>query len=267
MSEGTNLPVKQQAPGPLAELRSSYMKHLGTALAVGTVAVGAAILILARQLMEGAPAEPFAWVVVALIGVVAYQAHRIRRLKSEAKIPEAREPVPPDEPVMTLVTHLGVWWKVDHASGYIEDFPYCPCCEPPRKLVQTDWVPEDKFRCPHTATEVGLYDGGGPRSLSGALSSLHLTYDAGRQLETYLWDQYHRLEGLSPEVTKEELVARVFDLTPMSRVPSEERSEILAAHPDPANAFSYVGAHVSHFQKYIKREGKEERATPTEGTS
>jgi hypothetical protein len=44
VSEGTNLPIKQQPPGPLAELRSSYMKHLGTGLAVGTVTAGTAIV-------------------------------------------------------------------------------------------------------------------------------------------------------------------------------------------------------------------------------
>ena len=257
MSEGTNLPIKQPPPGLFAEWRSSYVKHLGMAGAVATVGIGGAILISARQFVEGAPAEPFAWVVVALFGVVAYQAYRIMRLKSEAKIPEVREPVPVDQPKLTLVTHLGVWWNVDRTSGYVEDFPYCPCCEPPRKLVQTDWHPE-KFRCPHTGTEVGLYHEGFPESLKDALSSLHRAYDAGMNLEQHLWKEYGRLQGLSPEATPEELVDRVFGLIPMNRVPSDERGEILLAHPNPEDAFSYVRRHFQHFAKYINERSRDE---------
>lgn len=256
MSEDTNLPIKQQAPGPFAELRSSYMKHLGSWLAAGTVTAGTAIVILARQLLNGAPAEPFAWVVVALLGVVAYLAHRVRRLKSEAKTSEAREPVPADHhSELMLVTHLGVWWKVDRTIGYIEDSPYCPCCEPPRKLVQTDWHPKERFRCPHTGTEVGLYRDGIPILLKSALSSLHATYDHGKGLEDHLWKEYMRLSGLSPEATPGELVARAFELVPMNRVPVDERNEILAAHEEsPADAFSYVRRHFHHFRKYIEKE-------------
>ena len=74
-----------------------------------------------------------------------------------------------------LVTHVGVWWKIYPDSRYIEDFPYCPCCEPPKKLVQTEWFEDEIYKCPHTNTEIKLYDHV-PRKRDEILNSLYSTY-------------------------------------------------------------------------------------------
>ena len=78
--------------------------------------------------------------------------------KQQQKISNLEHKTPTDDKESRMVTHCGVWWKLYPDDEYIEDFPYCPCCEQKQKLVQTEWYPDEKYICPQTKTEVLIYD-------------------------------------------------------------------------------------------------------------
>ncbi|MEW8441869.1 MAG: hypothetical protein AB2689_27295 [Candidatus Thiodiazotropha taylori] len=191
---------------------------------------------------------PLVLLLVALAALV-----RINRKQKEELSKLQQEPIH-DESEARFVTHLGVWWKVFPESEYIEDFPYCSCCEPRIKLVQTEWHPDETFKCPGTNTEYKLYDKV-PREKDDVLDSLYSAYfkGFGVQFESEYHSEFQRLKELNPEVGNEELCQQLFKLGPLSAIPEEEKSEIFAKSKNPISAFHFVERHFSHYKKYFKQ--------------
>lgn len=71
---------------------------------------------------------PFVLLIVTLVVLVRFNR------KQQERISELEKEPPKDEKEAKFVTHLGVWWKIYIKSEYIEDFPYCSCCETRLKL-------------------------------------------------------------------------------------------------------------------------------------
>ncbi len=125
-----------------------------------------------------------------------------------------------------FVTHCGVWWKVYLNSNYIEDFPYCPCCDLPRKLVQTAWYPEEKFKCPTTGTEIQLIDGV-PLQLENLRGDLYESYFGGRYIGELFSLEFSRLKELHPKETEAALLRYVFHTPQFNSFPRDETEKIL----------------------------------------
>lgn len=171
-----------------------------------------------------------------------------------------------DERDARFVTHLGVWWKVYIESEYIEDFPYCSCCEPKLKLVQTDWHPTEVYKCSKTSTEYKLYDKV-PREREQVLQSLYEGYFNGfpGQVHRDYSSELRRLKELNPDMPDSDVTERLFSKEPLSRIPADERAQIIEKHPNPMQAFNFVERHFSSYKSYLNKSGRwpsDERSKP-----
>ena len=176
------------------------------------------------------------------------QQRQLSKLEQEPEI---------DEREARLVTHLGVWWKIYQNSEYIEDFPYCSCCEPKLKLVQTEWHPDEMYKCPKTNTEYKLYDQV-PREREEVLQSLYGAYFHGfpEQIHKEFSAEFFKIKELNPGMKEAEITERLFGMEPLSRIPNDERRQIIERHQNPMQAFSFVERHFDSYKKYLKKNGK-----------
>ena len=115
-----------------------------------------------------------------------------------------------DEKNVRIVTHFGVWWKIYLDSEYIEDFPFCACCDPKLKLVQTDWHPDEVFQCSKTGTEYKLYDSV-PRKRKNVLEALYNMYfrTLPAQLQKKYLSELRRINELYPEMQEAEITKKL----------------------------------------------------------
>lgn len=190
---------------------------------------------------------PFVLVLITLVALI-----RINRKQSAALDQIKQEPKKKDERDARFVTHLGVWWKLYADSEYIEDFPYCSCCDPHFKLVQTEWHPDEIYICPTTKVAYKLYDRI-PRERTEVLNQLYSTYFRALSLRFHsrYVSERQRLKALKPELDGIALTRELFKLQPLSNIPEMEREEIIAKTMDPAQALNFVERHLSHYKKYL----------------
>src|SRR4030042_2448636 len=185
-----------------------------------------------------------------LLKINRSQQKQLSKLQQEPEI---------DKDDARLVTHLGVWWKIYPEKEYIEDFPYCACCDPRVKLVQTEWSPDEEFKCPKTGTEYKLYDTI-PRRREQVLSSLHEAYfqDFPTQFRKAYFSELRKLKELKSDMDETELTKKLFGMKPLSSIPPEEQKEIIRKYPDPMKAFHFVERHFDSYKKYFKKKKKDE---------
>lgn len=193
-------------------------------------------------------------ILVVLVRINRKQEERLFLLQSE---PEK------DEGQAKFVTHLGVWWKIYLDAEYIEDFPYCPCCAPRMKLVQTECHPDEKYKCPKTNTEYKLYDKI-PRERDDVLHSLYSAYfqDFGDRFRRRYFAELDKIKELNPAISNRELSERLFQLEPLSFIPKDEIKEILDKKDHPASAFSFVKRNFTSYKKYFKHRREKENNKP-----
>lgn len=165
-----------------------------------------------------------------------------------------------DEREARFVTHLGVWWKIYLDSEYIEDFPYCACCDPKLKLVQAEWHPDEIFKCPKTNTEYKLYDKV-PREKEKVLQSLYSAYfhELPHQFHKEYLAEFRRKKELDPNMPEEEMTKQLFEMKPLAFIPLEERQEIINKHPNPMQAFHFVERHYDSYKKYLNKKHDNEQ--------
>lgn len=177
---------------------------------------------------------------------------RINQKQKEELSKLQKEPIK-DESDARFVTHLGVWWKIYPESEYIEDFPYCACCEPKLKLVQIEWHPYEIYKCSKTNTEYKLYDKI-PREKEEILRSLYSSYfkELGSQFESRFRSELRRLKELNPEIEDIELCKQLFELGPLSKIPDKKKQEIFSKNKNPLAAYHFVERHSSHYKQYFR---------------
>lgn len=153
-----------------------------------------------------------------------------------------------------MITHYGVWWKISPDIEFIEDFPYCVCCDPHIKLVQTEWHPDEEFECPITKTEYKLYDGV-PREREKLLDALRQGYFGGltHHFIMQMRREINRLQELHPDMSDRDLALKIFEISPFDNIPQEERDKILDKHPEAMNAVDFVDRHFHNYKQYLKR--------------
>jgi len=190
---------------------------------------------------------------LVILSIFSFVLVRINK-KQRVKLSELlREPVK-NERNFRFVTHFGVWWKIFPDNDYIEDTPYCPCCAPHKKLVQIDWHPEEKFRCPESAVEYRLYDGI-PRKKGELLSRLcnAYFYGFGTQFRHMISAEVSKIKQLNPDITDGEINRKIFEIPPLSDIPEEEVKKVLEKNPKPMRAFDFIDCHYQAYRKYFKK--------------
>ncbi|MFA5422618.1 MAG: hypothetical protein WC374_02035 [Phycisphaerae bacterium] len=188
-------------------------------------------------------------VILLILSFVLIYINKKQNLKLSELL---KEPVK-DERNFRFVTHFGVWWKIFPDDDYIEDTPYCSCCTPHKKLVQINWYPEEKYKCPETTTEYELYDGI-PRKKYELLDNLYNAYfySLGTQFRESFFAELDKIKQLNPDVTDEEVRHILFKIPPLSYIPKEELEKVLEKHPKPMQAFDFIVRNYRAYRKYFR---------------
>lgn len=189
---------------------------------------------------------PFVFFSVLLLLIIHKQRGRLKHIEKHA---------PPESEKGYLITHCGVWWKIYDESQYIEDFPYCPCCDHKKKLVQTEWYPDEVYKCPSTGVEVKLYDEV-PRKRNQILNLLYKSYFTGgrKDFEKFLLKSFERRKTLNPDKKDREILEEMFAKTPLKNIPKTEREKILEIFENYSDVFSFIADNFGHYRRYFKKE-------------
>lgn len=198
---------------------------------------------------------PTDWILTPLVFLLVIVAILLRvNHKQRIKLSDFERQIPSDEKNAKFITHLGVWWKIHFDAEYIEDFPYCPCCEPKKKLLQTEWFPDEKYKCPITNTEIKLFDEI-PRKKSDILESLYNAYFRGFsvQTETQIHKELNRYRELNPSADKRALLNHLFTIYPFNNIPHKEQKLIIDRFTEVYQALSFIERNYDTYKKYFKR--------------
>lgn len=245
-----------------AKIWEGFLQNIGVLITAFIVSGG--YLIAINKLKEfqstvrAIPSDYFLTPLVLLLVLFAVLL-KINRSQQEQLSRLKQEPEKNEEDAR-LVTHLGVWWKIYSESEYIEDFPYCSCCDPKLKLVQIEWHPDEVFKCPKTGTEYKLYDKV-PREREQVLSSLYSAYFQGlsTQFHKAYSSEFRKIRELNPDLSEVEITKKLFEMKPLSFLPSEEQEAIISKHPNPMSAFHFVERHFDTYKKYLKQKNGNEK--------
>lgn len=240
----------------IAKIWEGFLQNIGVLITAFVISGGYLVAINKLKEFQAAvrsiPSDYFLTPLVLLLILFAVLV-KINRNQQEqlSKLKQAPEQ---DDREARFVTHLGVWWKIYPDSEYIEDFPYCACCDPKIKLVQTDWHPEEIYQCPKTNTEYKLYDKV-PREREHVLQSLYGSYFHGlpAQFQKDYIAEFRRIKELRPEMPEAEISEKLFNMKPLAYLPDEERSEIIEKNPNPIHAFHFVERHYDSYKKFLKK--------------
>lgn len=200
-----------------------------------------------RQIPTDWVLTPFVLILIilgVLIKINLKQKQRIIKLE--------REPLK-DERDARFVTHFGLWWKIFFDSEYIEDFPYCTCCDPKMKLGQIEWHPDEVYQCPQTKAQFKLFDEI-PRKRNKILRVLYTIYfkGFGNRFRERFYNERSLLKKLNPDISNDELFDKLFQMSPLDKLPREELVKIRGRYPKPTQAFFFVEQHFSKYKRYFK---------------
>lgn len=236
----------------IAQITEAVAKNLGTSIAV-FLASGGYLVAIAKvsefqAWVRTIPTDYVLTPLVLVLIVVAALAQITLRQKTELK--KFSERLNEDDGEWKFVTHYGVWWKVYLDSEYMEDFPYCSCCTPPKKLVQTEWHPEEKFKCSATATEFQLFDGV-PWPLEKARNHLYGAYFKGGWLSEQFFKELRRVKTLNVEITDTDLIRIVGQAEPFCRMPPSEMEPLLRRFDKPHEFINFLCHNMHHYRKFL----------------
>jgi hypothetical protein len=249
----------------LEKIWEGFLQNIGVLLTAFIITGGYLLAINMLKKFQSAvraiPSDYFLTPLVLLL-ILLIVLLKINRAQQK-KLSQLQQEPEKDEDDARLVTHLGVWWKIYPKTEHIEDFPYCACCESRFKLVQTEWYPDEQFKCPKTGTEYKLYDNI-PRKREQVLRSLYEAYfqEFPTRFKKVYFSELRKLKELKPEMDESELTKKLFEMNPLSLIPPEEQQAIIGKNPNPMGAFHFIERHFNSYKKYFKKkndEGKQEQ--------
>lgn len=240
----------------LGKLWDGFLQNIGIVLSAFLLSGGYLALInYVEKVQERISSIPPVYILTPLVlllivlGVVLQINHKQRK-----ELTSIKEQTPKNDSNTRFVTHLGVWWRIYPDSEYIEDFPYCPCCDPRKKLVQTEWFQEEIYKCPQTNTEVKLYDGV-PRKKEDVLNSLYHIYFTGQgdKFLSNLFSEYKRIKELHPSKGEDVIIKELFSKEPLSRLPEDDKTEIRAKYSTPQEIILFLRRHYETYRKHLEK--------------
>lgn len=239
----------------LLKLWEGFLSNIGVIVSAFLLAGGYLVvlnkLLAFQSWIRSIPTDYVLTPAIVLIAVVVVLL-RINR-KQKKQLNPARPASPAQADNGRFMTHFGVWWKIYEDSEYIEDFPYCVCCDPKKKLVQTQWHPDESYECPITKVAYKLYSGV-PMELRQVLNGLYRSYFRG--FPTKLADNYRsemaRLVALNPEMPQVDLTRTLFQMEPFCRIPHDELEAIFKRFTHPLAALHFVETNLHKYKQYMK---------------
>jgi len=247
--------IKDATKSIVSHIWKGFLNNLGVIISAflfsGSYLVVINKIKIIQEWIRGIPTD-YVLTPLVFLTVVLFVLVKINKKQKKQISNLEREPIK-DEKEARFVTHLGVWWKLYPEAEYIEDFPYCSCCNSKMKLVQLEWYPAETYKCPTTGTEYKLFDRA-PRNKHDVLDTLYKTYfiGFGQRLRRGFFSEVRRLKELNPEISDEELTRQLLQRTPFNKIPEEEREKVVARYPNPALAYDFIERYHSSYKRYIK---------------
>jgi hypothetical protein len=233
-----------------------FLQHIGVTL---FIVISSAVYLFLNQIkkfqdfVSGIPTSwvlsPLVLLLIVLIALIIINRKQQKRISVLEK-----EPIK-DERDARMVTHCGVWWKIYLDSEYIEDFPYCTCCAPPKKLSQIEWYPDEIFQCPITKAQFKLFGEEVPLKRQRVVDGLYRAYFRGldSRIERSFFEEHRRIKELNPQIPDSELFDKLFLLFPLNRIPKGELEDIRKRYPNPIDAFHFIDRHFNKYKEFFKK--------------
>jgi len=259
MSEKRKSRIYKLIPNTVIKIWEGFLQNIGVFICAFILSGGYLVALnKVKAFQKWVREVPTDWVltpfVLVLILLAVFIVISYKQKKRIVKL--EREPLK-DERDVRFVTHYGLWWRLYFDSEYIEDFPYCTCCNPKIKLAQIEWYPDEIYECPNTKAQFKLFDEI-PRKRSDVLNGLYETYfrGFGRRFSEEFSGEYHRLKELGPDISEEELFKKLFQMPPLNKIPKEELAKIRHSYPNPRRAFSFLDRHFSKYKHYFRQKAE-----------
>jgi hypothetical protein len=246
--------LKQFFKNSLMKIWEGFLNNIGASLIV-LIAVGSCFLaIKVKAFLNWIHTIPAEYILILFVLFAILSSILIFvSIKQRARILKIKQELEKEKGSFRFVTHFGVWWKINENSEYIEDFPYCPCCEPKIKLVQTRWYPDELYQCPKTKTEIKLFDLV-PRKRYEVLVQLYTIYYQRfpSQFEDKVFRELDRLKHLKPDISDNELFEEMFRIPPLNKLPKKEIDTIHSKFQKPIQAFLFLNEHYPEYKQFFK---------------
>ncbi len=222
------------------------IQHLGVVVLglVGWVAYVVAVtwVPIVRDWVRGIPTE---WVLTPFLLLLVLLAVFIMiTWKQHQRIQDIEQQPPSKNEEGRFVSHYGLKWLMYWDSGYMEDFPYCTCCDKPSRLVQTEWVEDEQFQCPITKVDYKIFDEF-PRKRNEVIRVLFSAYfeRLPGNWESLFSAKLLAKKELNPDMDEESLTRWLFSERPLNRIPIEERERIIEKYPHARAAIAFIDRH------------------------
>jgi hypothetical protein len=233
------------------EIWKGILSHLGSLILIFVLSGGYIYAINTikkfQEWVRSVPTDyiltPFVILIILLVAVLRIYFKQRKQLNLVAKPPGK-------EGESRFVTHFGVWWKIYPDSDYIEDFPYCPCCDPKQKLIMKEWVSEEIYKCPKTGTEVKLFEVA-VWEKEKVLENLYRTYFSGSHWRDFIYTEYKRIKQLDPNKKDHEILSELFAAEPLNRIPHDQIEAILRRFASMHEVVRFMLDNYKSYRKYI----------------
>ena len=229
------------------------LQNLGVIIS-GLILVGLAAAInrikVIQELIRKIPTD---YVLIPSVIALVFLIVSNRKLKKKMQNPiEVR-----------FVSHWGVWWKLYPKEEYIEDFPYCSCCDPKRKLVFSGSSPGEAlqgagYMCPLTNTAQKILHPVWTNPRQAALNDLYDLYfrKMPTQFKSLFLRERKMIIDSDPEIDPKELTKKLFSMRPFDKIPEKAIEHIISKHSDSMAAFHFIQKNYAHYRRYMENLNK-----------
>lgn len=190
---------------------------------------------------------------ILYLNIIAFRRNRIfKNLERQSRLRE--------EPEDRLITHFGVWWKINDTIEWIEDFPYCSCCEPKNKLIQREGFPNELYHCWKTKTEYKVYgEGGIPITREQALKGLRYSYfeKPKDEVRNEVEEEFAGIKKDNPSLSDESILRKLLEKPPFTILTKEQRDKMISKYNTVEKLGKFVAENIKYYQlKYDKQDKK-----------
>jgi hypothetical protein len=168
----------------------------------------------------------------------------------------ARHQLAKTQGAWTYRAHYGVWWRLNARTGFVEEMPYCACCEPKTLLNAKEWFPDLVLVCPATKTEYRLYEGAvHVPTVDSAVENLRTAYDPAISLRRHLYDLEYRYRSRNPESTPDLARDWLLDQRPLKYLTRAQRRDLQNTCENASLVIERVTRHLDEYQQVLKHYG------------
>lgn len=219
-------------------------KWTGGLITVGFTALAALfwpyVLASAVFIHDHVPGDAWALMCAAVLVAVEFLLRRYLSLRAALKLRESE-----------FQSYGGVLWKVFPFARYVEQSPYCTCCDPPRVLARNGDILGDQnlLTCPVSGRNLHIVNNGAPRRVEASweLVTTSWFHNFGK----ILLEETARQRELHPHESDKEIFRRVMRCAPQKKIPRREIWRLKRRFATPMEILNYLERHQGRYWKYM----------------